>query len=216
MPQLPKVVDLVLTSPPFNLGNYHHTGNLRYTPYQDNLPEEKYQNLQIKVLNSCSDLLTANGCVFYNHKNRIKGGISITPYEWILKSNLILKQELVWFNGSQNFDKCRFYPMTERVYWLSKSQSTKFKNEINHHDLFRSEWPTVGAKGNHKRQFPLELPKDIISCFPLSSIILDPFMGSGTTLVAAKQLGRRAIGIEIEEKYVKIAIERLRQEVLPF
>jgi modification methylase len=121
-------VDMVLTSPPYNLGNTHHTGNKRHKAYDDNLPEEEYQEWQIKVLNECYRVLKDEGSLIYNHKNRIKKGVQITPYEWLLKTKFIIKQELVWFNGSQNFDKIRFYPMTERFYWLAKSPNTKLFN----------------------------------------------------------------------------------------
>ena len=73
--------------------------------------------------------------------------------------------------------------------------------------------PQPDAEG-HPCPKPLELFSWLIEAAKAQTI-LDPFMGSGTTLRAAKDLGRKAIGIEIEEKYCAIAVERLRQEVLP-
>jgi len=69
------------------------------------------------------------------------------------------------------------------------------------------------------RFHPTQKPRAVMSwaiSLTEAQTILDPFMGSGTTLVAAKMLNRKAIGIEIEEKYCKIAVERLRQQVMNF
>jgi site-specific DNA-methyltransferase (adenine-specific) len=77
-------------------------------------------------------------------------------------------------------------------------------------------WPSGGAikRHGHLTEKPLELMTWCLSFKPDSQSILDPFMGSGTTLRAAKDLGRKAIGIEIEERYCEIAARRLSQEVL--
>ena len=72
------------------------------------------------------------------------------------------------------------------------------------------------AERQHPTQKPVELMGWCIQKAGGCGLILDPFMGSGTTLVAAKQLGRRCIGIEIEEKYCEIAALRLAQDLLPF
>jgi len=77
----------------------------------------------------------------------------------------------------------------------------------------------ASATPSVKREHPVEKPPVLLRQFiepitPDTGLVLDPFMGSGTTLRAAKDLGRQAIGIEIEEKYCEIAAKRLSQEVL--
>ena len=86
--------------------------------------------------------------------------------------------------------------------------------------LKRHLWNGMCRKNSEQRQHPTQKPLDVMKwCISLCpddpQTILDPFMGSGTTLRAAKDLQRKAIGIEIEEKYCEIAAKRLSQEVLP-
>lgn len=76
-----------------------------------------------------------------------------------------------------------------------------------------------GEKGSkpHPSTKPEPLMRELVGLFSnQGELILDPFMGSGTTLVAAKDLSRRAIGIEQQEKYCEVAAKRLRQEILDF
>jgi site-specific DNA-methyltransferase (adenine-specific) len=106
-------------------------------------------------------------------------------------------------------------PNTEEIYVLGSGfEGTRTTSVLRHLAIAG----TVGRAGDGSRLHPTEKPVglmyDLLSKIPANAVVVDPFMGSGPVLRAAKDSGRRAIGVEIEERYCEIAVERLAQEVL--
>lgn len=92
--------------------------------------------------------------------------------------------------------------------WMSKGHGVYCRRDLSNF--------AVANERVHPTQKPVSLMRWCLSFFPTAQSILDPFMGSGTTLVAAKELGRSCIGIELDERYCELAALRLQQEVMAF
>lgn len=219
LPQLGPV-DCVVTSPPYNLVREWSGGGpnssmkqleWRYAHwYDDEMPEDKYQEWQKSILRILVGL--CRGSIFYNHKIRyaFKRRQEIYhPLDWLREFPIWC--EIIWDRcGAQGGNSGRFLIQDERIYQLGRPKI--WNGTRGYSTVWR--FPPDRVEG-HVCAFPLELPlRCIQTTTDPGDIVLDPFMGSGTTLRAAKDLGRQAIGIEIEEKYCEIAVKRLQQEVL--
>ncbi len=121
-----------------------------------------------------------------------------------------IRAEIVWAKDCHVGPPCPLAYRDERIWLFSKDG---IKPKTFETTVWDAPIIPTWAKKWHKNEKPVDLIQRLLS-FLGGDVILDPFMGSGTTLVAAKNLGRKAIGIEIEERYCEIAAQRCSQEVL--
>lgn len=126
---------------------------------------------------------------------------------WPIESLLVWDKEWIGPGGPRGlrptYEVCALFAHPE---YQVRDRSTP--------DIWRAKW--AGAKEHHPAEKPTALLRRMIQAGGGDGPVLDPFMGSGSTLIAARDSGRRAIGIEIEERYCEIAAKRLAQEVFAF
>ena len=211
-------IDLGITSPPYNKGEKNKgwlVKNVKYNITSDNISEEVYQGQQIQVLDEIFRVTKPGGSFFYNHKTRWVRGKMLHPIEWLQKTKWTIRQEIIWDRMiAANIRGWRFWQIDERIYWLYKPiDNNKIGKELkSKHALLTSIWRFPPERGNgHPAPFPLVLPARIIYSIldDKSGVVLDPYVGSGTTVVAAKLLNCDYIGIDISKKYVEDAKKRL-------
>jgi len=212
-------IDMGITSPPYNKQENKKgwlVANVKYDIASDKKTEQQYQQEQISVLNELYRVIKPGGNFFYNHKIRWEKGIMFHPISWLLQTKWNVKQEIIWDRGiAANIRGWRFWQVEERIYWLYKPKNKKdlIGPELqSKHALCTSIWRIRPEnKNRHPAPFPLEIPtRCILSIMDThQGTIIDPYCGSGTTLVAAKLLGHDFIGIDISPEYCKLSQERL-------
>jgi site-specific DNA-methyltransferase (adenine-specific) len=222
-------VDLIVTSPPYNMGLVpggngrgmyrpgasNKAGRFRegYGAHSDALPQDEYDAWQRRVLGACWATLVDDGAIFYNHRPRVEHGVVRLPLG--LDFGLPLRQIITWDRGTGIDVTLRsFCSAYEWVFLFAKPE---FKL-VDHSASGMSDMWRLGMereKNGHPAPFPVSLPERSLLATGASTV-LDPFMGSGTTLRAAKDLGRRAVGIELEERHCETAARRLAQGAFDF
>jgi site-specific DNA-methyltransferase (adenine-specific)/modification methylase len=217
-------VDVVITSPPYNMNLRIRNGkycsrqivkeiSTKYTEFSDNLPIEEYNDFHTNVL---KELLRVSDLIFYNIQ--IVTGSKRSIFKMIGEFSENLKEIIVWDkgNGQPAMQQQVLNRRTELILVFEKdypiSRQFRKRGEFKRGTLddlwLIKRGKKVGGE-NHGAIFPEELISTIIENFSKEGdIIYDPFMGTGTTAVVAKQLDRKFIGSEISQKYIEIAEER--------
>lgn len=215
-------VDLVVTSPPYNLKN--STGNGMkdgrggkwanaalqngYHNYDDCMPHEEYSAWQKECLREMFRLIPDDGAIFYNHKWRVQAGRLQDRQDIV--NGFPIRQIIIWKRkGGLNFNAGYYLPTYEVIYLIAKPEFKLVPKANAHGDVWEF---TQEMKNEHPAPYPVSLIERIISS-TRAKMVLDPFMGSGTTAIAAINHKRDYIGIDISEQYCEMARRRIKKHV---
>ncbi len=181
-------VDLVLTDPPYGIERFKKGfGTTRFSQHEG--VAKNGIEWDVKPTEETLERVVGAGT------NAIVWGYNNLP--------LPLSEHFLVWDKFQTVDN---FASAELAYINAPIPAKVFRYPIHQHNRTKG--------GGHPTEKPVSVMKWCIEFFPDAATVLDPFMGSGTTLRAAKDLGRKATGIEIEERYCEIAANRMRQTVM--
>lgn len=220
-----QTADMCFTSPPYNAGNItNNTGayfsgsenrtdfKRMYTHDRDAMASDEYKAFLWTVLDRIAENVSESACVMWNvsynaNSRREYGEIAFGH------SELCVQETIVWDkNVGMNVCAKNVYSRSaELVFLLSKTSKYKSNQKGG---VFWNIWRTPTRDGDnmqngHGASFPVKLPAQGIGQHSdEGDIVYEPFMGSGTTMIASEQLGRKCYGMEIDPKYCDVAIKR--------
>lgn len=232
-----KCVNLVASSPPYNLGKEYETKRAL----------EVYLEEQTAVLKECARVLKDTGSLFWQVGAFADSGmlvpLDIRLFPILEGLGLIPRNRIVWARTHGVHARRKFSCRHETVLWFTKSDNYPFnldairvpqkyqdkkhfkgdrKGELSCHPDGKNPgdiWVFRNVRHNHEEEtiHPCQFPEDMIARIVLATtnkgdVILDPYMGSGTVAVVARDHGRHFVGSEIEPKYHQVALRRLSGE----
>lgn len=224
-------IDLIITSPPYNV-------DIHYNSHKDDLSYQKYLEFTRKWIKKCYDLSRDDGRFCLNIPlDKNKGGqqpvyADITEIAkdigWKYHSTIIwnegnISRRTAW--GSFKSASAPYVIAPVEVILILYKKNWKKTGGSKKNDITKQEfmdwtngvWTFPGQSkkgaGGHPAPFPIELPKRCIKLFSfVGDAVLDPFLGSGTTLIICHKLKRVGFGVDIDKDYCDLAIKRLEDE----
>lgn len=234
-----KSIDLMVTSPPYNINiSYGNSWKNRKIitskggKYDDNMPEDQYRTMLKNVFTETKRVLKDEGSIYLNMKSRFIDE-QVTPPFWVLDffKDMYLKNIIIWnfdWGGATNKRFCSRY---EFVFFFTKNKKKWTFNiedvkvpSVNHRpDRYKSQFknpsdvwriPLVSGNSPERTEHPAQYPEKLIEriikvATNPGDVVLDPFIGSGTTAFVAKKLNRHYVGYDIYESYIRVAEKRL-------